>query len=307
MTESPSDPARPGANAALAGLAQEAWDAEMASQPVFATSLGDRRFDDRLRPNGPDAIATDVAMASSLIARAEAIDPANLDATDVVTRAALIEHLSLERDLVEAGLEAWAVDPLDGPQVTFLNIASFQPIRDDADAEALLARWREMGPWIRPPRRRLARGAWPTGSSRREPSSGASSPSSTTSSPARSRTGRCRIPSGTSPMTCRRPRPRRFARDLPPVVADEIRPAFARYRAFLADELALVARADDRPGLGSVPGGDAAYARLVRRHTTLDLSARGDPSDRARGDRADRRRVRGAGRARSSGPATGAR
>src|SRR6185369_4614535 len=116
MTESepPVDSPRPEEPAAvLASLAQEAWDAEMASQPVFATSLGDRRFDDRLRPNGPDAIAADVAMASSLIERAEAIDPAHLEATDRVTRAALIEHLSLERNFVAAGLEPWAVDPLD--------------------------------------------------------------------------------------------------------------------------------------------------------------------------------------------------
>src|SRR4051794_22022620 len=100
MTESHPGPDRPGAGAALASLAQEAWDAEMASQPIFATSLGDRRFDDRLRPNGPDALAADLATATSLIERAEAIDPAELDATDRVTRAALIEHLSLGRDFV---------------------------------------------------------------------------------------------------------------------------------------------------------------------------------------------------------------
>jgi uncharacterized protein (DUF885 family) len=198
MRESQPGSGRPDAGAALAGLAQEAWDAEMASQPVFATSLGDRRFDDRLRPNGPDAVAADIATASSLIERAEAIDPAELEATDRVTRAALIEHLSLERDVVAAGLEPWAVDPLDGPQVTFLNIASFQPIRDDADAEALLARWRQMAPWIA---RHVgsSREAMAEGSSRRGPSSGASWPSSTTSSPARSRAGRSRSPPGTSP------------------------------------------------------------------------------------------------------------
>jgi uncharacterized protein (DUF885 family) len=62
-----------------------------------------------------------------------------------------------------------------------------------------------------------------------------------------------------------------FRRDLAALVTDDVRPAFARYRAFLADEVADTARPDDRPGLGSMPGGDAAYARLVRGHTTLDL------------------------------------
>src|SRR6476469_4163920 len=270
MAESNPGSSRPGAGAALASLAQEAWDAEMASQPIFATSLGDRRFDERLRPNGPDAIAADVATASSLIERAEAIDPADIDATERVTRAALIEHLSLGRDFVAAGLEPWAVDPLDGPQVTFLNIASVQPIRDGADAEALLARWRQMAPWIT---RHI-------GSSREAMADGIVAPRALVRSvvaelddllagpvedwplqdPAR------HLPDGLAPATAEA-----FRRDLPAVVADEIRPAFARYRAFLADELAPLARADDRPGLGSVPGGEAAYTRLVRSNTTLGL------------------------------------
>ena len=42
--------------------------------------------------------------------------------------------------------------------------------------------------------------------------------------------------------------------------------------AFLVDELRPIARPDDRAGLARVPGGDAAYARLVRAHTTLDLA-----------------------------------
>jgi uncharacterized protein (DUF885 family) len=63
----------------------------------------------------------------------------------------------------------------------------------------------------------------------------------------------------------------RLAAEIHGAVADAIRPAFERYRRFLADELAPVARGDDRPGLGHVPGGPEAYARLVRAHTTLDL------------------------------------
>jgi uncharacterized protein (DUF885 family) len=55
-------------------------------------------------------------------------------------------------------------------------------------------------------------------------------------------------------------------------VAEEIRPAFGRYRAFLAEELGPVARGDNRPGLGALPGGDVTYGHLVRSHTTLDLT-----------------------------------
>src|SRR4029077_13076072 len=59
-----------------------------------------------------------------------------------------IDFLGYEHDLVASGVEAWMVDPLDGPQVTFLNIPSFQPVRTAAQAEAMLERWRAMGPSI---------------------------------------------------------------------------------------------------------------------------------------------------------------
>src|SRR5262249_57370629 len=63
----------------------------------------------------------------------------------------------------------------------------------------------------------------------------------------------------------------RLAAAIGEAVATGVRPAFERYRAFLADELGPVARGDDRPGLSHLPGGAEAYARLVRAHTTLDL------------------------------------
>ena len=138
----------PEASARLSALAAEAWDGFLATQPVFATSLGDRRFDDRLSPNGPGASEANGERIDALLRRARALDPAGLSPADRVTRDALIDFLGSELDLVDAGLDQWSVDPLDGPQVDFLNIPSFQTTRDRAEAEALVARWRELGPWV---------------------------------------------------------------------------------------------------------------------------------------------------------------
>ncbi|HVK21461.1 MAG TPA: DUF885 domain-containing protein [Actinokineospora sp.] len=54
------------------------------------------------------------------------------------------------------------------------------------------------------------------------------------------------------------------------VVADVVRPAFARYRAALVDEIAQHGRPDDQPGLCALPEGEAYYAALSRVHTTTD-------------------------------------
>src|SRR5215207_7095951 len=143
MTDPTAGPA-----AALASLAAEAWDSQMAAHPLYATALGDRRFDARLRANGPGAIEADVARLTGLLDRTTSIDPAPLSADDRVTHSALGDFLRFERDLIASGLDAWAVDPLDGPQVTYLNVPSFQPVRSVAEGEALVARWREIGPWV---------------------------------------------------------------------------------------------------------------------------------------------------------------
>src|SRR5258705_10088843 len=74
---SPAD--EPGAPAArLASLAVGIWDSQMAAHPVYATALGDRRFDDPLRDNDPGALAADVKRLGAWRQQAEAIDVAGL-------------------------------------------------------------------------------------------------------------------------------------------------------------------------------------------------------------------------------------
>ena len=63
----------------------------------------------------------------------------------------------------------------------------------------------------------------------------------------------------------------RFAAGLRAAVADGIRPAFARLHDALASEIRPAARPPERPGLCHIPGGDLAYRRLVRVHTSLEV------------------------------------
>jgi uncharacterized protein (DUF885 family) len=54
------------------------------------------------------------------------------------------------------------------------------------------------------------------------------------------------------------------------VVAEIVRPAFARYRQVLVEEIAQHGRDDERSGLCALPDGEDAYARVSRVHTTTD-------------------------------------
>jgi uncharacterized protein (DUF885 family) len=256
--------------ARLATLAADAWDSQIAAHPLYATALGDRRFDDRLRANGPGALAADADRLTGLLDAANALDPAGLTPADRVTHAALVDFLRAELDLVASGIDAWAVDPLDGPQVTYLNVPSFQPIRTPAEGDALVARWRAIGPWID----RL------TGTTRDALAGGVSAPAANVRNVIAELDDLLARPTEGWPLTdpAREapedwPADRReaYAAEIRSAVVDGIRPAFERYRSFLSDELNPVARDDDHAGLSHVPGGAEAYARLVRAHTTLDL------------------------------------
>ncbi len=56
------------------------------------------------------------------------------------------------------------------------------------------------------------------------------------------------------------------------LVAERVRPALARYREFVATEVAGRGRSDDQPGLCWLEDGEAHYAALARMHTTTDLT-----------------------------------
>jgi uncharacterized protein (DUF885 family) len=57
------------------------------------------------------------------------------------------------------------------------------------------------------------------------------------------------------------------------LLAEVVRPAYRRYRDFLATELKPHGLPEDKPGLSWLPGGDEKYAALIRVHTTTERSA----------------------------------
>ena len=55
-------------------------------------------------------------------------------------------------------------------------------------------------------------------------------------------------------------------------IIDDVRPAIDRLRTALRDDLLPAARTDDRAGVCHLPGGDAAYAKLLWASTSTDLT-----------------------------------
>lgn len=242
---------------ALDQLAADYWDAWLAQHPAFATAIGDRRFDDRLEDNSPAGRGAWRTQLDDFERRLAELND------DSVTASALKESMVADRGHLDADLEAFNVDPMDGPQVDLLNIPSFQPVRSAGEADALLARWSDMARYLDQAGENLRRGA------------------------AEGRIGVRTLvtkvideidellarPDDDWPLMDPAEDWPRLREPLLAVIGETIRPAFERYRAVIRDEIAPHARPDDKPGLMHLPGGAEAYRLLVRAHTSLTLTA----------------------------------
>ena len=154
-THSPA-PRPPGSDAAqrLRSIGDRYWDALLATTtlpalnqngigylggPLYATSIGDHRFDDKLDDLSPEATAALAGTLRGLRDELETVPARDLQGEDALSYEILREQL---RDASEAGacsMELWLVDPQNGPQTQLAQTA--QGYRDTAaDRKALASR-----------------------------------------------------------------------------------------------------------------------------------------------------------------------
>jgi uncharacterized protein (DUF885 family) len=245
----------------LAGLAAAYWELRLDADPLTATAIGDRRRDHLLPDHRPEAREARRREVARLAAAVDAIDASVLSEADQVTGAALREALRTDRAFLDADLLSMTVDPLEGPQVALLNVPAYQPLADDAQADAYAARVAAMGTYVDTHvsnlRRGLADGRVAVDVLMRRVLE------QLDALLARPLADWPIVRHGTSAA-------RREA--LETSVRDGLVPAFGRYAAFLRDELLPRARDAGSPGLGAIPGGADSYRALVRGYTTIEAA-----------------------------------
>ena len=247
------------APAALDRLADAYWEAYLQRHPTFATAIGERRYDDRLPDNSREANEAWRRRLEGFELELEEL----ADEGDSITRAALAERLRADREFLDADVAAFNVDPMDGPQVGLLNIASYQPVRTAEEAEALLARWAAMPAYIDQATADLRRGA----------SEGRIGVRALCDKVLQQLDELLARPDEAWPLAAPAHARPEMADRLLELIGSEIRPAFERHRAVIEDEIAPIARPDDRPGLAHIPNGAETYRLLARAHTSLEVVA----------------------------------
>jgi len=254
----------------LAKLSTDYWEGELRANPTMATSIGDRRYDDRLGDISPAGLASDRKRLEDVQARAKAIDAKALSGADQVTLGALLEEVGGQLDHLSCGFEEWVIDPLGGPQVDFMNFADYTVIDSPADAAHYVSRCRAMGHYLDDHIANLERGlAQGKTSSIDAVKKVIAQLQELDAKPVEK--WALLLPLETKHPKWDAKANETFRHDLSAVARDVVKPAFARYRTFLETKILPKARSQERAGLAALPGGVECYRKMIRVETSLDL------------------------------------
>ncbi len=255
--------------AKLQSLFDEEWQYELRSDPESATSLGDKRYNDRLSDHSPQFHQSDVETKRKFLAQFEAIDPAGLSAQDALSRDLMVRNL--REEIEGARFKPWEmpVNQMGGPHLNLLELLSLTPFNDVHDYDNYLSRLHQipkmfdqvtanmrqgMQDHLMPPRYLLEKVTVEA-----EEIADKTGDASPFAKPV------ANFPANVSSADQQRLRSAVLA-----TIDGEVVPAYKRFTAFARDEYAPHGRIE--PGVWALADGAARYRSEIRRLTTTDLS-----------------------------------
>ena len=253
----------------IRAIADEYWEARLEASPLFASFLGDHRYDDRADDLSAEEERRLRSVWVGLRERAAAVDGDNgeLDETDRASRDLLVQELDDTVRATDLRLAELTSDQMQGIHADLLITASQLQAPEPEHATMALERARQFGRMLDQASERyregLAAGRTPARinveRSINQVDGYLASPLE--SDPFANLAG----PEGWEGLEV-------WHGQLTDIVRDDLRPAFARYRDALRDELLPAARPDDRPGLRWLDDGAELYQALIELHTGLPLA-----------------------------------
>jgi uncharacterized protein (DUF885 family) len=248
-------------NLAVNELADQFWEGVLERDPVYATILGDDRWDDRLPDLGAAGREADASAFRETLAQAEAIDADGLDPEQVITRDMLILVAGTHLEALEQKQYQLSINHIFGTQTMPVRIAQYQRAETPEGLDRLLTRFAAFPAAIEQEIETLREGM----ADRR----------TAAAVPVRKEIEQIErmvaLPAESFPAVGMALVADDGSRDrIRDAVAAHIYPALHQLRDFLADE--YEARARPEPGISSTPGGEEAYRLGIRMNTTLDTT-----------------------------------
>jgi uncharacterized protein (DUF885 family) len=248
-------------NAAVNDLADRFWEGILERDTMWATVLGDERYNDRWPDLGPDGRAADEAAYGAALAEAQGIEPDGLEPEQVITRDLIIIVSENQLEALAQKQYQLGVDHMGGPQVWPAQMAQYQPADTPERLDALIARWKRYPAMIEQYIGTLAEGV----------SDGRTAAAVPVRRAIEQIERLLELAPADHPATSMVNVGDQDREHVAAAVEEHVYPALRRLHAHLVDDYEPHAR--PQPGISATPNGDAAYRLAIRTHTTVDATA----------------------------------
>jgi uncharacterized protein (DUF885 family) len=254
----------------LNDLLAEHWEYTMRTNPVYASILGDKRWNDKLDDASQEAIDRDLAETKKFLARFAALDTTGFPQQEELNKTLMVRDLKMS--LEGARFKPWemSVSQFGGLHIELpdlVTILSFETVKDYEDYVARLKAMpllfdqtevqmrKGMADGLMKPRLLLDQVA-------KQASEVA------TQQPEKSPFAK---PFAKFPKTISEADQQRLREQGIAAIRDGVLPAYVKFTAFVHDEYAPKGRTE--LGMWALPDGEARYRFAIRHLTTTDLTA----------------------------------
>jgi uncharacterized protein (DUF885 family) len=257
-------------NPELKAIADEYWEHFLTMNPMDAHIMGDYRFIGKYSRADKATEDANIATHRDMLARTTAIDATGLSADDRTTREALIYHTRTKSGILEMRQREFGIDPIFGPQASIHMLVPNLTIETAEHADAMLDTYVSYSEWFDQSIERLREGLltgrvnaeFAIASTLEQLDSWLATPIDQDS-----------LLNANLPASFSDAERDAWMDKAKAIIASDVRPALERYRTVIADEIAPVARPNERAGLWALPDGDLLYGRLLEKYTTFPMHA----------------------------------
>jgi uncharacterized protein (DUF885 family) len=255
---------------ALNALFEEYWEASLERSPEFASSLGDKRFNDRISDYSVKAHNEWLAREERYLMRLAGIDPTGFTDQEKISRDLLLRQFADDQEAVAYKEWEMPLNQMGGIQTTYPQLAaqlSFTTVKDYDDWIARLHAIPKAFDQVTtnmsigmddhrvPPKYLLEKVL--------EQVKGLAAQKPEDSPLA--------LPLKHFPATVKPAEQERIKAEMLDAIGKEVQPAYLRLARFL--EVSYIPAGREQPGVWALPDGAKYYAYRLRRTTTTDLTA----------------------------------
>jgi len=254
---------------ALNDLLHEQWEYTMRTSPIYASILGDKRYNDQIDDFSQHAIDENLEQTRRFLARFEAIETTGFPDQEILNQQLMVRDLRMA--LEGARFKPWEMPVnqfngihIDAPQL--VSILSFENVKDYEDYIARLKQLpRLFGQNIVQMQKGMADGLMPPKILLEQVVTQASGIATTAVEQSPFKHPFDKFPDSVPEADRKRLREAGLA-----AVRDSIIPAYVKFTSFVRDEYAPKGRTE--PGVWSLPDGPERYAFRVKESTTTNLA-----------------------------------